>query len=57
MRNPKTTVTGIILGSVMAAQPIIENGDFDAKRDWLKLVISVGVFLLGILAKDPKKAV
>lgn len=56
MNNPKTTVTGIILGGVMAAQPIIDNGDFDAKRDWLKLVISVGVFLLGILAKDPKKA-
>lgn len=56
MNNPKTTVTGVILGGLVAAQPIIESGDFDTKRDWLKVVISVGVFLLGLLAKDPKKA-
>lgn len=55
MKNPKTTITGIILGGAMAAQPIIENGDFEAKRDWLKIVISVGVFVLGLLAKDHNK--
>lgn len=55
MNNPKTTVAGLILGSVMAAQPILENGDFEPKRDWLKLVVSVGVFLLGVFAHDPKK--
>ena len=55
MNNPKTTIAGVILGSVMAAQPIIENGDFDAKRDWVKIVVSVGVFLLGILSHDPKQ--
>lgn len=57
MNNPKTTVAGIILGSVMAAQPIIENGDFEPKRDWIKIVVSVGVFILGIFAHDPRKRV
>lgn len=57
MNHPKTTVTGIILGSVLAAQPILENGDFDAKRDWPQLLLSVGVFLLGIFSHDPKQTV
>lgn len=55
MKNPKTTIAGIILGSAMSVQPIIENGDFDVKRDWLKMVVSIGVFLLGVFAHDPKK--
>lgn len=55
MRNPKTTITGVILGGLMASQPVIENGDFNFKRDWLKLVISIGIFALGLLSKDHNK--
>lgn len=56
MENYKTTLSGVILGSVMAAEPVITNGDFDPKRDWIKIAVSVGVFLLGLLSHDPKKA-
>lgn len=55
MRDPKTTITGVLLGGALAVQPIVENGDFEIKRDWLKIVLSVGVFVLGLLAKDPNK--
>lgn len=56
MGNYKTTLSGVILGSVMAVEPILTNGDFEPKRDWIKIAVSVGVFLLGLLAHDPKKA-
>lgn len=55
MEHGKTTVAGIILGGIMAAEPIITNGDFQPKRDWVKIVVSVGVFILGIFARDPKQ--
>lgn len=57
MTHHKTTIGGIVLGGLMAAQPVIENGDFDIKRDWLKLTISVGVFVLGLFAHDPRKKI
>ena len=56
MNHYKTTIGGVILGGLTAAQPIIENGDFNIKRDWIKIAVSVGVFLLGLLSHDPKKA-
>jgi len=57
MNHYKTTIGGVILGGLTAAQPIIENGDFNIKRDWIKIAVSVGVFLLGLLSHDPKKPV
>lgn len=57
MTHHKTTIGGIVLGSLMAAEPVISNGDFDVKRDWLKLAVSIGVFVLGLFAHDPRKKI
>ena len=52
MRNYKTTLSGVIIAGLMGAEPIIQNGDLDLKRDWLKLAISVGIAIFGLFSKD-----
>jgi len=56
MNHYKTTITGLILGGLMAAEPIVTNGEFTIKTDWLKLAFAVGTFILGVFAHDPKKS-
>lgn len=52
MKNYKTTITGFILAAFIAAQPIVENGDFEFKRDWLKLLFAIGIATFGLSTKD-----
>ena len=52
MKNFKTTLTGLILAVLNALQPIIDTGEIVLKRDWLRLLISVGIATLGYYTKD-----
>ena len=54
MKHPKTTIIGLIFGALISIQPLIENGDFDFKRDWVKLLIAASISVIGIIAKDPE---
>ena len=52
MKNRKTTISGIIVAALMGVEPIVQNGDLDLKRDWLKLAIAAGIALFGLFTKD-----
>ena len=55
MKNYKTTITGLILAILIGLQPIVENGEIDLKKDWLKLMTASGIAIFGFLTKDNNK--
>lgn len=48
----KTTIGGAISAVLVAVTPIVQNGDFEIKRDAGTLIIAVALAVLGYLAKD-----
>lgn len=55
MKDYKTTITGLILAILIGVQPIVETGEIDLKKDWLKLLIASGIAIFGFLTKDYNK--
>ena len=54
MTNWKTTVIGFLASFWLIAQPIVTNGDFDIKRDWMQLVGAIITASLGYFSQDKK---
>jgi len=50
----KTTLIGAILGGLIFVQTFIKTEAFDISKDWLQLVVGVGVVVLGYLVPDQK---
>ena len=48
MKHWKTTISGILLGAIIAVKPILETGQVDLKAIGLAALIGA----LGVLAKD-----
>ena len=51
MKNWKTTLTGLLLASMIALQPLATDG-LDLKRDWFKFVLAIGIAVFGYFSKD-----
>lgn len=51
MKNWKTTLTGLILATMVAVQPLATDG-LDLKKDWFKFVLSIGIAVFGFFSKD-----
>jgi hypothetical protein len=51
MKNWKTTLTGLLLASMIALQPLATDG-LDLKKDWFKFVLAIGIAVFGYLSKD-----
>jgi len=52
----KTTLFGAILGGLVFIQTFTGTEAFDISKDWLQLVVGVGIAVLGYVAKDDTPA-
>lgn len=51
MRNWKTTLSGLILATMIAVQPLATD-ELDLKKDWFKFLLAIGIAVFGYLSKD-----
>ena len=52
----KTTLIGAILGGLVFIQTFTGTESFDISKDWLQLVVGVGIAVLGYVAEDHNTA-
>jgi len=55
MKDIKTTLTGLFLALLVAVQPLTTVDGFDIKKDWLQVLIAIGIATLGFFTKDSNK--
>jgi len=55
MKNLKTTSLGLTLAILIALQPLTTTEGFDLKKNWLQVLVAVGIGALGYVSQDFKK--
>jgi len=51
MKSWKTTLTGLILATMIAVQPLATD-ELNLKKDWFKFVLAIGIAVFGYFSKD-----
>lgn len=54
MKNYRTTILGLVMAIGLAVQPILDTGELDIKKDWIRLVIAAVIATAGFILKDPQ---